>query len=157
MNNLMLKIIPSFVVMFFLININSFAQEEHQHKTNDTSKSNHQIMLQQEMHEGMTKTDSTATKIMEDTTLNKSEMEEHHHDEMEMDGDKETEVSSEIKAWNTVCPVMGEEVDPSVETVEYNGKAYGFCCNRCVSKFLKNPTEYSLNLNEDGTKFIKEK
>lgn len=59
--------------------------------------------------------------------------------------------------WNKVCPVKGGEVDPEVETVEYNGKAYGFCCPGCDSKFKKDPEKYSKNLNEDGTKFIGKK
>ncbi len=51
----------------------------------------------------------------------------------------------------------GEEVDPSIKTIEYNGKAYGFCCSRCESKFSKDPGKYSSNLSEDGKKYIKEK
>lgn len=59
------------------------------------------------------------------------------------------------KPWNAVCPVLGNKVDPSVQTVTYNGKAYGFCCAGCDSKFKANPEKYSKNLSEDGKKFLK--
>lgn len=59
------------------------------------------------------------------------------------------------KAWNTVCPVTGDDVDSSIQTVSHDGKEYGFCCKGCVSKFKKEPAKYSKNLNEDGTTFNK--
>lgn len=43
---------------------------------------------------------------------------------------------------NKTCPVMGEDVDASVQTVEYKGKVYGFCCKKCVKKFQDNPEKY---------------
>ncbi len=58
------------------------------------------------------------------------------------------------KPWNTICPVMGEEVDPDVKTVSYNGKEYGFCCKSCIKKFSKNPEKYAAKLSEDGTKLV---
>jgi YHS domain-containing protein len=64
----------------------------------------------------------------------------------------ETSETELKKPWNTMCPVMGEEVDSELETVEYNGKFYGFCCASCVSKFKKNPEKYSARLSDDGTK-----
>ena len=73
------------------------------------------------------------------------------HSEMKMDESKET---ANNQAWNKVCPVKGEVVDPEVSTVEYNGKMYGFCCPGCDSKFQKDPEKYSKNLSEDGTEFI---
>ena len=63
-------------------------------------------------------------------------------------------VDSKLEAWNAVCPVRGEEIDPEANKVEYNGKIYGFCCNGCDSKFSKNPDKYSVNLSEDGKTFI---
>lgn len=151
-----INFILSIIVVFFLFNISSFAQEEQDDKKSDSLKSNHQ-MMHSKMNHNMLGMDSTKSKMMEDSIMNKSEMEEQHHDEMEMDENNETEVSSEMKSWNTVCPVTGEEVDPSVETVEYNGKNYGFCCSRCVSKFNKEPQKYSANLSEDGKEFIENK
>lgn len=62
--------------------------------------------------------------------------------------------SDSTKIWNTVCPVMGDEVDPEVKTVPYNGKVYGFCCKGCIKKFSNNPEKYAAKLSEDGTKLI---
>jgi YHS domain-containing protein len=64
------------------------------------------------------------------------------------------EVDSSLVAWNEVCPVKGNKIDPEANKVEYKGKIYGFCCNGCDSKFLKNPEKYSINLSEDGKTFI---
>jgi YHS domain-containing protein len=67
-----------------------------------------------------------------------------------------TEKVSAVEApWNKVCPVMGNEVDPSVKTIEYKGRLYGFCCDGCDDKFAKDPARYSRNLSKDGTKFTK--
>jgi len=74
------------------------------------------------------------------------------HSEMKMDDTKET---AKAQAWNKVCPVKGEEVDAEAPTVEYNGKVIGFCCPGCDSKFQKDPEKYMMNLNEDGSEFIK--
>ncbi len=63
------------------------------------------------------------------------------------------EVDSKLAAWNAVCPVRGEAIDPEANKVEYNGKVYGFCCNGCDSKFTKDPEKYSKNLSEDGKTF----
>jgi YHS domain-containing protein len=63
-------------------------------------------------------------------------------------------VDSSLAAWNAVCPVRGEEIDPEANKVEYNGKIYGFCCNGCDSKFSKDPEKYLNNLSEDGKTFI---
>jgi len=58
------------------------------------------------------------------------------------------------KIWNTVCPIMGDEVDPKVQTVEYRGKTIGFCCKSCIKKFKKDPEKAMKRLNADGTKFL---
>jgi len=65
-----------------------------------------------------------------------------------------TQSTSRSKPWNTVCPVKGEQVDPAVTTVEYNGKNYGFCCSGCDTEFMANPEKYSRRLNADGTILI---
>lgn len=57
--------------------------------------------------------------------------------------------------WNKHCPIMGEEVDPKVQTVEYKGKVIGFCCKKCIKKFNSNPEKYLKHLSPDGKKFIK--
>ncbi|MBA4317660.1 MAG: efflux RND transporter periplasmic adaptor subunit [Flavobacterium sp.] len=58
------------------------------------------------------------------------------------------------KIWNTVCPVMGNPVDPKSPTVEYNGKLIGFCCGGCDDKFKAEPEKYLKNLNKEGNKFL---
>jgi len=59
-----------------------------------------------------------------------------------------------LKPFNAVCPVQGEEVDPNVPKVLYKGKVYGFCCKGCDDKFVKNPEKYIMNLSSDGKKFL---
>ena len=68
--------------------------------------------------------------------------------------DKQQEVK-EGKAFNKVCPVSGEDLDEDTKTYTYNGKTYGLCCNKCLSKFEKDPSKYAARLNEDGTKYKK--
>lgn len=58
------------------------------------------------------------------------------------------------KPWNAVCPVMGEEIDPEIKTVEYKGKTIGFCCDKCLEKFNKDPEAYMKKLSKDGKKII---
>ncbi len=68
---------------------------------------------------------------------------------------KKTNDVSQLKTWNKVCPVTGEEIDADdVKTVEYAGKTIGLCCSKCIKKFEKDPAKYMKNLNEDGSKFI---
>lgn len=58
------------------------------------------------------------------------------------------------KIWNTICPVMGNPVDPKSPTVEYKGRIIGFCCGGCDDKFKAEPEKYLKNLNKEGNKFI---
>ena len=74
--------------------------------------------------------------------------------EKQMTEEKAMEAEATYAAWNTVCPVQGEEVKNTVPTVEYNGKAYGFCCEGCDKKFAEHPEAFAKNLSEDGTKFL---
>jgi YHS domain-containing protein len=64
---------------------------------------------------------------------------------------------NELTIWNERCPIMGGKIDPEANTVEYDGKLYGFCCNGCDKKFSKDPVKYSANLSEDGKKFVGKK
>lgn len=75
-----------------------------------------------------------------------------HHKEIVVDS-----VEVAVGPWNKLCPVMGNKVDPEVPTVEFEGKAYGFCCAGCDDKFRNNPEKYSKNLSEDGEKFTGKK
>jgi len=70
-------------------------------------------------------------------------------------GEEKTAVS--VLPFNEVCPVLGNKVNLKVNTVEYKGKVYGFCCPGCDDKFSKEPEKYIKNLSSDGKKFIKGK
>lgn len=65
--------------------------------------------------------------------------------------DSTVDTLSTKKIWNTICPVMGEEVDSNVQTATYGEKVIGFCCKSCVRKFISNPEKYMKKFNEDGT------
>lgn len=59
-----------------------------------------------------------------------------------------------VKSFNSVCPVQGEEVDTDAPKILYKGKVYGFCCKGCDDKFIKDPERYIKNLSSDGKKFL---
>ncbi len=97
---------------------------------------------------------------MNDTKMDHSMMNHQDMEEKTTTGEGAAEASikvidSDLQAWNAVCPVRGEEIDPDAGKVEYNGKIYGFCCSSCISKFEKDPEKYSKNLSDDGKTFIK--
>jgi hypothetical protein len=52
------------------------------------------------------------------------------------------------QAVNTICPISGEAVDPSVPTIAgktSDGKtvAIGMCCSKCAAVVAKNPDAYA--------------
>jgi len=50
------------------------------------------------------------------------------------------------KPINTHCAVdTGDEVDPKV-TYLYQGKTIGFCCEKCIAEFKKDPEKYMQTL-----------
>jgi YHS domain-containing protein len=49
----------------------------------------------------------------------------------------------------TMCPVMGGEVDKNV-FVDYKGKRVYFCCTSCVEEFNKNPEKYMNKMRKEG-------
>lgn len=52
---------------------------------------------------------------------------------------------------NVTCPVtVGEAVDPDI-FVEYEGSRVYFCCRRCRSRFMEDPTVYLANLPRVGS------
>lgn len=87
----------------------------------------------------------------QDKKENKQEIKKEVKKEIE----KKEVKTTVAKAFNTVCPVSGEEIDEKI-TSTYEGKTYAFCCKKCKGKFEKEPTKYSKNLSEDGTKFQKQ-
>lgn len=60
------------------------------------------------------------------------------------------------KAFNTICPVSTEDIDPEI-TYSYEGKTYALCCNNCLKKFKKDPEKYISRLSEDGKSIVKKK
>jgi YHS domain-containing protein len=56
-----------------------------------------------------------------------------------------------VKAWNAVCPVLGNKVSATTTSVKYKGKVIGFCCPDCIAKFKADPEKYMKRLNKDGS------
>lgn len=50
-------------------------------------------------------------------------------------------------AGNTICPVMGGQVDKNINYA-YEGKRYYFCCPMCVQAFKSDPQRYIKKLEE---------
>lgn len=48
-------------------------------------------------------------------------------------------------AKQTLCPIMGEEIDASVSVVHEGRKVY-FCCEDCIDTFKKDPAKYLAKL-----------
>jgi len=70
--------------------------------------------------------------------------EEHqHHD----DAKKPTTTTAPApKAVNAMCPVETDHPVDDRQTLIYNGKTIGFCCEDCPVEFKKNPEKYLNNL-----------
>jgi YHS domain-containing protein len=49
----------------------------------------------------------------------------------------------------TICPVMGGEIDKSVYA-DYEGKRVYFCCDACRKDFQKNPAMYIKKMEDQG-------
>lgn len=49
----------------------------------------------------------------------------------------------------TVCPVMGGEIDKDVY-IDYEGKRVYFCCPMCIDKFKADPAMYIKKLEDEG-------
>ena len=60
---------------------------------------------------------------------------------------QDTVQTTEVK--QTVCPVMGGEINKEVYA-DYNGKRVYFCCQGCLSTFKKNPEKYMKKLEDGG-------
>jgi len=79
---------------------------------------------------------------------------EHENQTQESAYNAKAGSQTEMAAWNKVCPICGDEVDPGLETVTHEGKVYGFGCAGCPEKFDKDPENFVKNLSEDGAEFI---
>lgn len=43
---------------------------------------------------------------------------------------------------NTLCPICGMKVDPSIRPAQYRGALVGFGCRACPPKFAREPDRY---------------
>ncbi len=55
--------------------------------------------------------------------------------------------------YQTMCPVMDEEINPSVFTTTAKGENIYFCCKGCDKKFVKNSGKYAPKLVSQGYTF----
>ena len=58
-------------------------------------------------------------------------------------------VAADQPKTQTVCPVLGGNVDKKVY-VDYQGKRIYFCCQGCDAEFKKNPEKYMKKIQEQG-------
>jgi len=123
-------------------------------KTQTQKKHEHEKATE-ECHDS---TEACNTDAKADAKDQKAESMDNKADKTDKTDQKAAEsVDTPTTAWNAVCPVLGKAVNPKIKPVVYDGKAYGFCCAGCDSKFEKNPEKYIKNLNADGTRFIGKK
>jgi YHS domain-containing protein len=57
--------------------------------------------------------------------------------------------SASAKPINTVCPVSGKAV-VLANTLAYEGKTIGFCCDKCPKEFEKDPKKFAANIKADA-------
>ena len=54
--------------------------------------------------------------------------------------------------YQTKCPVMGGDIDPTVFGDMPSGQRIYYCCGRCDAKLKKDPAKYAAKLAEQGIK-----
>lgn len=52
--------------------------------------------------------------------------------------------------YQTKCPIMGEEIDPTVSTTLSTGETIYYCCPKCDKQLRENPAKYNKNLVAQG-------
>src|SRR5437870_7979415 len=57
--------------------------------------------------------------------------------------------AASAKPINTVCPVSGKPV-VLPNTLAYEGKTIGFCCDKCPVEFQKDPKKFAANIKADA-------
>lgn len=65
----------------------------------------------------------------------------------EKDSSKMKAKLADCYTYQTMCPVMGEEIDPSA-SIERGGKTIYLCCNDCVKEFDKDPAKFTANVDQ---------
>jgi YHS domain-containing protein len=59
------------------------------------------------------------------------------------------ETVQKVEVNQTICPVMGGEINKEVYA-DYNGKRIYFCCQDCLSTFKNDPEKYMKKLEDEG-------
>ena len=59
-----------------------------------------------------------------------------------------------VEVLATNCPVMGGDIDKSVNTI-VDGRLYYFCCSGCIGSFETDPAKYQDNLKDAATRTLK--
>ncbi len=59
--------------------------------------------------------------------------------------------------YQTKCPVMGGDIDPTTFTTLPDGRKVFYCCAGCDKPFLKDPAKYAAKLEAQGMKIDPEK
>jgi YHS domain-containing protein len=58
--------------------------------------------------------------------------------------DEKAPATQPAETANKYCPIEPEnKVDPKGQTVTYEGKKVGFCCDHCIEEFNKDPQKYA--------------
>jgi YHS domain-containing protein len=74
-------------------------------------------------------------------------------DQTETKQDDQSQAREESNAFNSVCPVDGQQIDSGIETIRYGGKEYGFDSPSCALVFSDNPELYAGNLTDNGQNY----
>jgi YHS domain-containing protein len=72
--------------------------------------------------------------------------------QFEQDPDKYRGKLAGSYTYQTRCPVMDDEIDPSIHTDLPTGQRIYFCCKGCIKTFHKDLAKYAPNLAKQGIK-----
>jgi YHS domain-containing protein len=131
------------VLLCFLIgvNLNILAQDTSKSQDNSKNQNNSQI-------QGNTQ-DQGNTKNQRNT---QTQGNTQNQSNAQAEGNN-TQNQEQYQSFNSVCPVDGQQVDPSVKPIRYKGKEYGFDSPSCALVFSDNPELYAGNLTDKGEKY----
>lgn len=74
---------------------------------------------------------------------NKNDVEVHVVDETQMQHHMNAGEKLNVEVVNELDPICGmDNATHLKDTINYEGKTYGFCSTMCKEKFLENPTQY---------------
>ncbi len=68
-----------------------------------------------------------------------------------MAGDVEKKEAVKSESAQTLCPVMGNEINKDVY-VDHEGHRVYFCCEPCIEKFKADPDKYLKSMKSQGIK-----